>query len=266
MAPPRARYESGDLAALGALPDWQARFYRGVARAAPSGEPENAVELHAEPAILQFGPSDAAVAAAVEVRRPGQSGGEATLRFRAFADWFTLTATAPGQALDGDDSLRLAAEPSIFVPLRIGLRPEHDRAGAAPAGIVAEVRQGGRAYHRLVPVSLRAVTDRLDVFVSADPSGAEPLDELRLRPLKGRQPYFLFVRNPSARPRNLTVQLSDGNGPLPGAAAKVSLKEHETAPVRFVQEAPAPKAAPRPRSRRRRPCQPRRPRKWSYRS
>ena len=244
----RARYEARDLAALGALPDWQARFYRNLTRAAPSAEPDDAVELHAEPAALQFGPKDASITAAVEVRRAGR-GGDATLRFRTFADWFTLTPAAAGPA-----RRCLPAGPAVSVPLRISLRPESERVGPAPAGFVAEAGLDGREYHRLVPVSLRAVTDRLDVFLSADPSGATELDELRLRPLKARQLYYLFVRNPSARPRDLTVQLSDGNGPIPGGTAKIALKEHETLPVHFwlgpeAAGPGAPAQAGRPRCR-----------------
>ena len=241
-----ARYESRDLAGVGGLPDWLARFYRNVARGRPSRTPEDAVELTANPPAVRFGPADAGATTTLEVR--GNGAAESSLRFLAPAGhWFDLIPAVPGQAPDAGGSIHLAAAPSVRVPLRIGLRPDHD-AAAPPAGIVAEVRVGGLAYHRLIPVSLLAITDRLEVFVSAYPAGATALDELRLRPFKGRQAYSLFIRNLSVRPRNLIVRLADADGPIPGGEARISLREHETLPVRFVPAASASKsdAAPTP--------------------
>jgi hypothetical protein len=249
----RARYETRDLATLGALPDWLARFDRDAARALPPAEPERPVEVYAEPAALRFTPAQDAATTTLEVRGlgPAPANADATFRFLTPDDeWFTLTATAPGQTLSADRSLRLPAAASLAVPLRIALRSGRDGAVPPPAGILAQVRVGGRAYHRLIPVALREVADRLEVFLSASPSGeGDPLDELRLRPIAGRQSYFLFVRNPSPRPRNLTVRLADGNGPVPGGEAKLALRANETLPVHFSPPPPALKvdaAAPAP--------------------
>src|SRR5262249_34234353 len=101
-----------------------------------------------------------------------------------------------------------------------------------PDGVLVEVQRNGRAYHLRLPVSVRAVTERVDILIGRNREAPElASDVLSVRTLPGRQPAYLFVRNESTRPRKFAVQL---NGPgLPVAQATITLSPNETAPVPF---------------------------------
>jgi hypothetical protein len=140
------------------------------------------------------------------------------------------------------DALRQAPSGLLLTPytvaLRVALQP-----GAAlsavppPLGFLVEVELDGRAYHLKVPVTFGATTERLDLLLAGGP-GAEtvPLPaELRLRPLKGRQPFDLYVRNGDGKPRNVLVELNAGKA----ATAKLTAPANGIQQVVFGQAAPA---------------------------
>src|SRR5205807_10624660 len=83
----------------------------------------------------------------------------------------------------------------------------------------------------------------VEILLSADPKEPDdPLAELRLRPVKAKQPYYLYLRNPSEKPRKVLVQLAGAAGNLPGEA-RVELGPKETKQVRFTGAA-TPSAPP----------------------
>src|SRR5437763_7211363 len=83
------------------------------------------------------------------------------------------------------------------------------RTAPPPRGLLVEARLGERTFHRRAPVSLYAVSERLELWLSAPGSANAILltDLLPLRPLVGKQPFLLSLRNPGARERNADVVL-----------------------------------------------------------
>jgi hypothetical protein len=117
-----------------------------------------------------------------------------------------------------------------------------------PKGFLVQVRVDGRAFHFPVPLfSLPTpAPERVEAVLSADPEGpTASLGELRLRPVGVTQPYFLYVRNATNRPRNVLVRLRDGaNAVL--AETKLALKPTETTKATFPLAAPPPVPAAPP--------------------
>lgn len=107
--------------------------------------------------------------------------------------------------------LSLAEGRSWRVPVRVALKPEA-KSRTPPAGFLVRAQVDGRSYYQRVPLpKLRqAGVEDLHILLSSnekDPLAA-PIAHLRLRPIKARQPFFIFVRNPTDKPRNVTVRLT----------------------------------------------------------
>jgi hypothetical protein len=85
--------------------------------------------------------------------------------------------------------------------------------GAAlpPAGFFLRARMpDGLTYHALVPVSVVASGMYPGLALSSDPAQPDdvPMGDLRLRPIAGkRQPFYVFVKNPSAKPWKVIVEV-----------------------------------------------------------
>jgi hypothetical protein len=158
--------------------------------------------------------------------------------------WLRVTPGLPDAVdLTDDTLLRLPVGESMNLPLTFRLKP--DAEGTPPQGLFVETICGRRTAHYRLPVSLDAVSERIEILLSANPrEPADPVEELRLRPLKTRQPYFLYLRNPSAKARKVFVQLTSGQATLPGGEAKVELAPNETKQVRFTSPAPPPVTPP----------------------
>lgn len=76
------------------------------------------------------------------------------------------------------------------------------------------------------------------MVLSASPrQPTAPLNDLRLRAVRSPQPFYLFVHNPTDKPRTLLVELLDGITPLAGGPVKVSVPAKETRPVAFPEAA-----------------------------
>ncbi|MBL8799960.1 MAG: hypothetical protein JNM56_39120 [Planctomycetia bacterium] len=239
----RYRYLNRDAVNLGFSSGSVATFAAAAARSyqqAAGGIPEEqfvqltgAAELPAPP------PTGAPVQYAVSLQlfAPPSVKTDAVLRvFTADDTWLRVTPeikdVPPGQA---DVPLGLPFNTPLSVPFRIEVKPGAARSGVPPpAGFLVQVSLNGRTYHRLVPVSLQSVTDRLEILLSANPKlPTSPLGELRLRPIKPLQPYYLYVRNPTTRPRELIVQLLSQGILLEGAEGKVAIGVNETERILF---------------------------------
>lgn len=109
--------------------------------------------------------------------------------------------------------------------------------GIPPRGFLLELIRDGRSFHFPVSVAAAAAPGGWDILVS--PNSQQPLPVIgdwRVRPLRGEQPFYLYVGNPDPRAREIVVQL---NGDTP-ATAKMTVGPHQTARVIFSGAAPTP--------------------------
>jgi hypothetical protein len=250
----RNRYAAHDALNLGlgsgavsSLHSAAARSYQQFARGVPEEEFVQMIGT-TEPMLLPPGGSPVVYPLQLRLFAPPSAKTDAVLRVLTADDaWLQVTPEVAG-AEPGKSEVPLGLPHLAItkVPLRIELK-----AGAAgarvppPQGVLVEVRINGRTYHHRVPVSLNAVTDRLEVLLSANPeTPAAPQGELRLRPVRPRQPFFLYVRNPTAKPRNLVIQLLTNDKLIDGAETKLAVGVKETRRVVFPQPAAPPLPPP----------------------
>ncbi len=241
----RIRYESRELTALDLLSDKGTRYYSRAAaayqtQAAPLPR-EASCQIISDPPLLRLTPQTTQALPTLTFRGVAPPTEAIPLPVRVLTPdttWLQITPGLPNAvALGADTLLRL---PAPVLPLTVRLNPGAE--GKPPQGVWLEAACGRRTVHYRLPVSLDAVSDRIEVLLSRNPqTAAEPLDELRLRPLKTRQSYYLYLHNPSAKPRKLVVQLVGSQGLLPGGEAKVELGPKDTKPIHF---GPAPTGAP----------------------
>jgi hypothetical protein len=245
----RNRYESRQLAALGLLSEKDVRFYTRSAAsyqtlaAAPRREPS--CQISSDPPLVRLTPSTTSGAATLTFQPGPMEGGADALPVRLLlpgTNWLRVTPGLPGAADLGDNTLlNVPMRDAATLPLTFRLKP--DAEGTPPQGVFVETICGKRTAHYRLPVSLDAVSERIELLLSANPrEPSDPVEELRLRPIKSRQPYYLYLRNPSSKPRKVVVQLTSGQAPLPSGEAKVELAPNETKQVRFT----APAAPPPP--------------------
>lgn len=161
----------------------------------------------------------------------------------ADSDWLQVTTDASGLA-----ALRNAGSSNraCAVPVQVALKPNALLSRQPrPRGFLVRVQVDGRTYYHKVtiPALPPALTERLDLLLSANPKEpAAPIGGLKLRPIKVRQPYYLFVRNTTPRPRNVLVQLKMNDAVLKGGEAKLTVNANDVQRVNFGP----PLAAPAP--------------------
>ena len=83
-----------------------------------------------------------------------------------------------------------------------------------PAGLIVRARMtNGRTYHALVPLSIVSTGMVPVLALSRNPTQCDdlPMDRLRIRPNGLRQPFYVFVRNPSDRAWDVLVEVLEGD-------------------------------------------------------
>jgi hypothetical protein len=112
----------------------------------------------------------------------------------------------------------------------------------SPEGFLVQARLGDRFYHFGVPLAVKWADERPQIVLDADPTTPRaPLDAVKLRPVKARQPFYLYVRNPTDSDKNVLVELRAGDALLAGGEAKLTVAKGET--KRVTQFSPtAPKS------------------------
>lgn len=132
-------------------------------------------------------------------------------------------------------------------PVRAQPVPFEIAAGSQPSaypdlkGVLIEGEVGGRSYHRRVPVSLDAITNRLDLYFRASPTDPpRPANAIALRPLAVPQSYQLLLSNPTPKARVVVARLRG----FDRVTAPVTVDPGKVAPLKFP--APAPVAPPAP--------------------
>ena len=138
------------------------------------------------------------------------------------------TAAESGNPPAPDEPLRLRVE------LAVDAKPSD---AIPPEGFLVQFRSGGRTFHRKVAVPALPMTDLVEILLSADAKEpASPLDSLRLRPVPARQPFYLYVKNSSAKARDIVVQLTAAGQ----VDCKLTVDAKQVAKVNFEGEAPKP--------------------------
>jgi hypothetical protein len=249
----RNRYEGRELAALGLLSERGTRFYTRAAASyqtlAGAAPREPLCQVNSEPPLVRLTPSTTSGTATLAIQSiPAQAGAQdvPVRLLMPGTNWLRVTPSLAG-AVDLEDNtlLHLPAGEAANLPLTFRLKPEAE--GPPPQGLLVEAPCGRRTVHYRLPVSLDTISERIEILLSVNPrEPAEPLEELRLRPLKSRQPYYLYLRNPSAKVRKVMVQLASGQAALPGGEAKVELAANETKLIRFAAPAAPPPPPPAP--------------------
>jgi hypothetical protein len=228
----RYRYQARDYREArldGALASAE-RFYDQAARAYRAElPPQPYAELSGGPPLERLTPNRPRGEYRVQVRLHGTAKSAGPLPFAVLlpdSAWLKVSPDAaslkPARAKDDSAGVR-AAE----VPLDVELKAGAEAARVPPPrGFLVQARVGDRAFHSRVDVPLYATADRLELLLSTDPDVAEPpLGEIRLRPGKVRQAFYVHLRNHTDKPRKVIVEVKSGD-PLvePVAVALVAPK------------------------------------------
>lgn len=102
-----------------------------------------------------------------------------------------------------------------------------------PKGFIVQARlPNQQTFHVMVPTEIVSENTRPRLVITADPAQPDdlPTGKLRLRPLPIRQPFYVFVNNPSSKVRDLVVEVSAEGGVNP-APAKIKVEPNATAQV-----------------------------------
>lgn len=160
----------------------------------------------------------------------------ATLTFQLFGvneDWLQIN---PDLAALGKLTALPAGEGGVIeLPLEVTLKPQAELSAAPrPNGFLFGLRLAGRTYFHKVDLPLLPSAGRLEIVVSADPKEPGiPLGDLRLRPSKERQSFYVYVNNLDDKVRNLIVELHANNRVPLGGAVGMIVPPKQTARVVF---------------------------------
>ena len=113
--------------------------------------------------------------------------------------------------------------------------------------IVRADTPGGRTFHALIPLSVVSADMAPTLALSRNPALSDdlPMDRLRLRPIAGlRQPFHVFVKNPSDRSWSVIVEVLEGDKVVGSSGAKpLTIDAHSSIKVPdFGGPAPKPGA------------------------
>ncbi len=162
----------------------------------------------------------------------------------------TVQCFSPNQSVLATQVLQSPSAQGGPVVFEVSLLPGYQSANLSNMrGVVVQLDVAGRAYHNFVALPDVAGTQQFEILLGTTPTAPDPnLTRLRLRPVTPWQSYYLFVRNPTANPRSVNVQLSTGApglGTAQGVTATASLTvgAHATQRIEFAGD---PAAAGKP--------------------
>jgi hypothetical protein len=218
-------------------------FVRAARDYAPPGPPPTssgyvAFAGPAEPAVPQPG---SPVRQVLELRPVTGKESLPPLEVELFAPGRGWLAVSPVKVALPSPALRVTPGGAYSLPVTVELLPGAEDSGAPrPLGFLVRARLKGRSFHHRVAVPLGP--SEPTILVSTDPEKATPaLADVRLRPVKSAQPYYLYVKNPADRARQVVVRL--GAGALQRSTPPLPLAAGETKKVVLP---PPPGAAPAP--------------------
>ncbi|WP_406695657.1 carboxypeptidase regulatory-like domain-containing protein [Singulisphaera sp. Ch08] len=123
------------------------------------------------------------------------------------------------------------------IPLRVELSPEVEQPSdiPPPQGFLVRTRVGGRDFHQAVTLDLELASRRIQIFLSVNPKEpTEPQLDLGLRVIKERQPYYLYLRNPTSIAQEVLVDLKVGDQLVPGTSPQLSIPPGAISRVQFA--------------------------------
>jgi len=179
------------------------------------------------PKALSF--SSPETRAVLEFRSASATRAPGPIRFDALrpaANWLDVSPDAFSFA-------SFSARASKTVPLRVRLKPREERGrGARPSGFLVQASYAERHFHFVVPVVLEAGPDDLQVLLGTQAGKPDPnLRQIRLRAGNVPQPYYLFAKNPTSRPRLVHVQVRAADRVLTETGTALRLPADDIVPV-----------------------------------
>lgn len=240
------RHQARDYEGLGLAgdgPQGAARFYAHAAALNPDFArlgPEAHVKLNVTAPVATLASSRGPVAATLTVERVVPQGRFGPLELRCVApdaQWLQVTPNAA--TLPALPSSSQARQLVSTVPLQIALRSDAERSFAPrPSGVLVRAEFEGRDYHRVLAVPLQAASRQVQILVSANPAKPEPaVGAIPVRPLKVPQPYYVYLKNLTPRPRNVTLEMLLGDTPLKDGKLQITLEANETRRVGLPEKA-----------------------------
>ncbi len=221
------QYESRDLSGLMDPEGTLERAARECRDNTDSSTPELALRIEGPASPIKLSLRSPAATIALRIALTGaEAEGRQKLELRRLGpEDPRLTVSSPEPAAP-------EVSPTAPIEVTLGLKFTDDpsQAGLAPpGGLIVQTRvPNGRAYHSIVPVSIVSSGTIPVLALSRDKAQCDdlPMDQIRLRPIAGlRQPFYVFVKNPTDRPRDVIVELAEGDKiqssgpkPLPVAA------------------------------------------------
>jgi hypothetical protein len=199
------RFESRDL---NGLMDPDRMLERAAVEAlgdAPD-EPGVGLRFNGPPSPIRLSPRERTAAVKLELQLTGAGAPQKVVVDRIEPEYPRLEVSPPEPAapeVSGSAPTTVAMELKLSEDTRPVQVPR-------PAGLLARAHTpDGRTYHAQVP--LRIISADIDptLALSRNPDVCDdvPIDPLRLRPIAGQQKFYVFVKNPSAQPRDVNVEL-----------------------------------------------------------
>ncbi len=204
-----------------------------LAPATPLGHVEFAV---AQPPRLEK-PALAAVTT-LQVKRFMPTGTPSAIELQVTSDRNCWQVTPDRLTLPEVVGAAAASVDTHSVPLRIALTPQTPAdEKTRPQGFILQARYEGRTFHYLVPVIVPSGDD-WKIWLSANAKEPVPVDEVRVRPGGAPHPFYLFVHNPTAKPRAVVVKLLAGEHPIKGGQGTLTLQAKELRRLALDEIAP----------------------------
>ena len=136
------------------------------------------------------------------------------------------------------NELRRPEDPPFKATLQVRLRPEAEtKPHAAPRGFLLQSVHRGVAYHRAIEVPLEAAAQSVKILVSDNPKEPSTLtEEIRLRPGKVRQSFFVYLKNMEDKKRPIRVEFAANDHGIAGSMQDMVLEPREVRKAPFMAE------------------------------
>jgi hypothetical protein len=192
------------------------------------------VVLPAKATPLEITPAKPALKAEIPVRFVGGPFVGATDATIIQADNEWLRVSLDKTRLTAPDAKKATTD---VVPLEVSatLQPGAELSTAPrPLGFLVRVQNGVRSSYHKVILPYLPNPERVELVLSSNPQQpAAPFADLRLRPSKGKQSFFVFVRNGGDKTRTLQAELRVKQELIPGGAVTVTVAPRQTARIPF---------------------------------
>jgi hypothetical protein len=124
---------------------------------------------------------------------------------------------------------------SVAIEVSATLQPGAELSTAPrPLGFLVRLQTGARSTYHKVLLPYLPNPERVELILSSNPQQpSTPFADLRLRPSKGKQAFYVFVRNGSDKARTLQVELRVKGELVPGGAVTVAIAPRQTGRLPF---------------------------------